>query len=214
MSRNVILKDIVTSGSNDRSAGNAQFTIDCNGVVEVKDCTFGQSGYNVLEIGLKKGYAPKHIIEENSDFKGDNINNGISIYGWQDGANIILRNCTFGKLSNPVRISNKLNNTCNIVFENVTVEQWEEGDYAGFILMQDYTSATEEEAIANNLFANTKINITFKNVRYPNGDLIMPENVGDVCSGGNLPQVAYVYRNQGGLIAYREDVYPTMTFQA
>lgn len=214
MSKNVTLQGVKTQGINDKTSGNAQFNVNCNGVVEIKDCDFGQDGYNCVEIGLKKGYAPKHVIVENCDFTGVLSNNAISVYGWQDGANIIIRNCNFGKVSNVLRFSNKLNTTCNVILENITVEEWVDNEYAGLILMQDYTSLTEEEAIEKNLFGEGKMNISFKNVRYPNGDLIAPEYEGQICVGGDMPQVVYVYRDKGGMVSYDESVYPTMTFQA
>lgn len=214
MSKNVTLQGVKTQGVVDRTAGNAQFTMNCNGVVEIKDCEFGQQGHNCLEIGLKAGYAPKHVIVENCDFTGTLANNAISIYGWQDGANIIIRNCSFGKLSNAIRLSNKLNTKCNVVFENVFVEEWATDEYAGLLLLQDYTSKTAEDAIANNLFGEGKISISFKNVRYPNGEAIVPEDAGQICVGGDMPQVVYVYRDKGGMVSYDETTYPMMTFSA
>lgn len=188
-----------TSGTLAKSISNAQHSLNCNGDVVVRDCTFGQDGYNCLEIGLQNGYNPKNVLIENCTFEGTLSNNAILVFGTQNDAVITIRNCHFKSVSNGLRLSNKTNATNVVVnLENCTCDSWEGTPaYAGFILLQDYTtkytSASENPATAN-LFAPEKITINFKNCYGPQGKIM--GSVEDICGSGIADkQVIYVYAN-------------------
>lgn len=53
--------------------------------------------------------------------------------------------------------------TVNII--NCTVDKWDaRSEWAGFLIMQDYTSGSVEAEETNNLFAPVKLTINFINV--------------------------------------------------
>ena len=90
---------------------------------------------------------------------------------------------------------------------NCTVDEWELGQYAGMILLQDYTSGSKEDADLNNQFAKLTINI--QNCYRPDGTKItMPEDLSTICSSGEN-QVIYMWDEWRNITAYG-DKFPTI----
>ena len=129
--------------------------------------------------------------------------NEIPIFGHAENAEIIISNCIFDKCSNPIRISNKINVPAKIRFINCTCNEWDSNaDYAGFLLLQDYTSASAAEAEEANRFAN--LEITFENCYGPTAKI-----EGDAETLSNpANQVIYIWRDKGGKVAYDAAKFP------
>lgn len=198
-----------SKGDYPKSISNAAVSINTNGNVSFIDSVIGQTSYNCIEIGLSDT-TPKSVLIENVDFESALSNNAILIFAHEAGAEITIRNCVFRSVSNALRISNRTNVPAVINIEDCICESWDKTpEYAGFLMFQDYTSATEEEAIEANRFHNLTVNI--RNLIGPNG-YIKPENVADVMPGGSGDQFCYIYNNNGGIIPYSEDRYPTFNF--
>jgi hypothetical protein len=197
---------------------NAQHSINCNGDVVIRDCSFDQDGYNCLEIGLNKAYNPSNVTIENCNFTGSLSNNAILIFGTQDNATITIKNCTFKDVSNAVRLSNKTNATgINVVFENCKVESWDKTPaWAGFLILEDYTTkyvSADDCAATANLFAPEKMQITFKNCYGPYGKI--EGDPKDFCSTVDTEsQIVYIWNNyekagnKSATVAYDETRFP------
>ena len=204
-SDDVTLTNMNSTGNLAKSVSNAATSINTNGNVSVRDCVIDQSSYNTFEVCLANNTAPKSVVIDNVHFNGKLTNNAISIFSHQKNAEIVISNCTFEDCSNPVRISNKNNVPAKIKFINCTCNKWEtaQAAYSGFLLLEDYTSKTEEEAEAANRFAN--LEITFENC-------YGPENVkieGDAETLSDpTKQILYIYRDFGGLVAFDANKFP------
>lgn len=206
-STDVLASNLATAGNLPKAQGNASISVNNAGYVNVSQSELQQTCYNALEIGLKT--SPKSVNISNINF-GENSNNSILIFGWQKDAIINISNCHFSKSSNALRLSNKDNQPCTVYINNCTIDAWDSNpDYAGFLLLQDYTSKTAEEAAEANRFANIKI--VFTNVKGPNG-LLVTDNPADFCVGGQQ-QVVYLFRNKGGIVSYDPSVYPKLEFR-
>lgn len=198
-----------TIGEYPKSLSNAAISINTNGNVVIENSCIEQTGYNCIEIGLSNT-APKSVLIENVDFESELTNNAILVFAHQENAVITLRNCIFRNVSNALRISNRTNVPAIINIEDCICEAWDSNpEYSGFLMFQDYTSTTSEEAIASNRFHNITVNI--KNLIGPNG-YVRPENIGDVMPGGSGKQFCYIYDNSG-IVPYSEDRYPTFNFE-
>lgn len=197
--------------------GNAIFLLNAaNGEVKIKDTVFGQNGYNCLEIGNTMAGLPAKVEILNCDFSGTLSNNAISIFGTQNNAVIDIKNCHFADISNMLRVSNISNATGVVInIENCTIDKWAGVPYAGFLLLQDYTSKSIDEFIETNRFGPDKMTINVKNMIY-NGQVINPENIDAVIGTKDANQVAYMWvdRAQGSdrSPAYDADIYPTFNF--
>lgn len=125
-------------------------------------------GYNAVSVGfndknldVSKMVLPKKIVIRNLDLTaGEFKNNPIGIYGFDEGAEILIENCKFGLCSNPIRISNIANKSATITIKNCSIDQcYYENDsenYRGFMLLQDYSKSGYKE------FAS-KLTINFEN---------------------------------------------------
>lgn len=211
---------LVTEGNLPKVASNSNAGMSIDGAEEVviTNGSYGMDGYNGIEIGLSADKpAPKTVTIKDVDFTDATFsNNAILIFATQDDAVINIKNCKFGTLSNPLRISNRTNATgVTVNVENCSVEQWDTDDmWAGFFICEDYTNKPASEA---NVFAPNKITINFKDLYYK-GFKVLPENAADVLGTNNAEtQVGYVWNNyedgtHSMYVPYDENRYPTVTF--
>ena len=209
----ITIQSLCITGDLPKSTANAQVKINTEEYVKVTNSVFEQTGYNAVEIGLSN--APKSVIIDGLTFDATLQNNAILIFQHQDDAVITISNCHFANVSNPIRISNKLNKKATVNIINCTIDRWETGaPYQGLLLMQDYTSNSTEAELENNLFAPEKITINLVNVVGPNGKITEPSDMATICGSGDASQVMYVYGNKGGVIPYGDGSrYPTVTFK-
>jgi len=206
------LTDSENNGEYPKSLSNASISLNAKGNVFVSNCTLDQQCYNALEISLASGYEAKNVVIKGVDFTADEyatVNNAISIFGWQENATITIADCKFKYVSNALRLSNTLNVPATINIVNCEAERWDTSDeWAGFLIMQDYTSKSKEESETANRFHNVTVNI--ENLTGPNGKVTgSPE---DICATGSADtQVIYIYNDKEGLVPYSVDRYPTIT---
>lgn len=200
----VEISGMSTSGTLAKATSNAAMSINNSGNVVIKDSTVAQNSYNAIEIGLNGDSIVKNVLIDNIHFSGNLANNAISIFAHAENAEIVISNCKFDECSNPIRISNRTNVPAKIRFINCEASKWDSNsDYAGFILLQDYTSASAEEAETANRFAN--LEITFENCYGPGGVKIE----GDAEALSNPEhQVIYIWRDRGGKLAYDASKFP------
>lgn len=188
-------KDLNISGSFPKANGNTVISVNNAEFIVFKDMVFDASEvYNGIEIGLaSNSVLPKNILFDNCKFQGEFSNNAILVFGTQDNAIITLNNCYFKKISNALRLSNKSNASGVVVnINNCTVDQWEtRAPWQGFLICEDYTNKTEEEANANNLFGDGKITVNFNNLVHA-GVKINPADPASVCGTKNESQVVMV----------------------
>lgn len=204
-SNDVSITGLHSSGNLAKSVSNAAISINNDGDITIKDCTIGQTGYNTIEIGLSADTAPKNVVIDNVYFEGKLANNAISIFRHQKNAEIVISNCVFVDCSNPIRLSNATNQPCKVKLINCEFRKWEEGQYAGALLLQDYTSSSAEEAVTENRFHN--IIVEFINCTKPNGEKITGTGEA-LCTP---EQIVYMYVDKSGLVAYDADRFPEMT---
>lgn len=214
-SNNIEVNNLNISGNFPRENGNSVISLNDADYVVFKDITFNSNNvYNGVEIGLNSEKLPKNILFENCKFEGTFSNNAILVFGTQNDATITLSNCTFDKLSNALRLSNKSNAsgvTVNII--NCSVNQWEETnkEYGGFLICEDYTSDASS-VDSNNLFGNGKITVNFMNLTHK-GEKVIYSNASRCCGTKDENQVVYVYADNVGFVNYSEDKYPIVTFK-
>ena len=209
----VELKGVKLSGDFPKANGNSVININNAEYIVIKDMVFDSSNvYNGIEIGLSSDILPKSILFENCKFLGQFSNNAILIFGTQANAVININNCYFEDLSNPFRLSNNKNTSCTMNITNCKIDKWDvNSPWQGMIILEDYTSKSSEEAIANNLFGDNKITINIINCIGPNGKKITPPtDLSTICGTGDNNQIIYVYYDNGGLIAYDKAKYPTI----
>lgn len=205
---NVAIDNLTTEGSIAKSSDggrNAGVSIDSGGYVTITGGTWNAENYNAIEIGLN-GTVAKGVNIDGLTVNGKLANNAISIFDWAENATITVSNCHFADVSNVIRVSNKSNVPATFNFVNCTVDKWETNPtYAGFLLMEDYTSQTADQAATENRFHNIKI--TFTNCVGPNGVKL----VGSGADFNNPDhQWAYLYCDNGGIVAYDADRWPTI----
>lgn len=188
-------KDLNISGSFPKANGNTVISVNNAEFIVFKDMVFDASEvYNGIEIGLaSNSVLPKNILFDNCKFQGEFSNNAILVFGTQDNAIITLSNCYFEKISNALRLSNKSNAKGVVVnINNCTVDQWEtRAPWQGFLICEDYTSKSEEEANTNNLFGDGKIIVNFNNLIHA-GEKVNPTDPASVCGTKNESQVVMV----------------------
>ena len=189
----VSIKGLVTTGDLQKSVSNAGLSVNTNEYVTITGADWQQTGYNAIEVGLSS--APKSVLIDGIDFKAAMGNNALSIFSWQENAVITISNCHFANVSNPLRLSNRDNKPCTVNIVNCTCDKWAEGEYAGFICMQDYTSKSAQVAQEANQFG--KLIINFVNCVAPDGTRI----TGNAEALYNKHQI-YIYTDQEGLIPY------------
>ena len=108
---NVTIDGLTTTGSITTDVSNAAIKVTTNEDVVITNSNIGQSGYNVIEIGLAAGSAPKSVLIKDCDFTGTMSNNAISIFALADNAVVNIENCHFASVSNVFRWSNRTNAT-------------------------------------------------------------------------------------------------------
>lgn len=211
-SGSISIQNFSNSGDLPKSTSNAAVKLNSNDTVIINKSNFSQTGYNSVEIGLNNT-APKSISIDGLDFTAPLSNNAILIFAHAKDAVINISNCHFADVSNALRLSNRLNVPATINIVNCTVDKWDSRDkWAGFLIMEDYTSNTAEDAIAAKRFTNLTIN--FVNVKGPGGKLIKPDDVASICGTSNAAQqVVYVYHDADDEVKpYSSGLYPKMTF--
>lgn len=204
----VEVKGLAISGDFPKAqGGNAVVKINESDYIVFRDMTFNSNDvYNGIEIGLNSSKLPKYVLFDNCKFEGTFTNNPIIVFGTADDAIINIQNCSFDKVSNILRLSNKANTKCVINISNCSVNQLETNpEYTGAILCQDYTSKKGEE-VANNLFSPEKITINFKNFKVAGKELVMPTNVQDLFEGPD--KMVYLYNNTEEVVPYEEGRFP------
>lgn len=203
----VEVKGLAISGDFPKAqGGNAVVEINESDYIVFRDMTFNSNDvYNGIEIGLNSSKLPKYVLFDNCKFEGTFTNNPIIVFGTADDAIINIQNCSFDKVSNILRLSNKANTKCVVNISNGSVNQLETNpEYTGAILCQDYTSKGEE--VANNLFSPEKITINFKNFKVAGKELVMPTNVQDLFEGPD--KMVYLYNNTEEVVPYEEGRFP------
>ena len=211
-SGSISIQNFSNSGDLPKSTSNAAVKLNSNDTVIINKSNFSQTGYNSVEIGLNNT-APKSISIDGLDFTAPLSNNAILIFAHAKDAVINISNCHFADVSNALRLSNRLNVPATVNIVNCTVDKWDSRDkWAGFLIMEDYTSNTAEDAIAAKRFTNLTIN--FVNVKGPGGKLIKPDDVASICGTNNAAQqVIYVYHDADDEVKpYSSGLYPKMTF--
>ena len=219
----VELKGVELNGEFPKENGNAVVKINNAEYIVVRDMVFDSSNvYNGIEIGLAVSAKtedssttytlPKSILFENCKFLGKFSNNAILIFGTQDNAVININNCYFEDLSNPFRLSNRLNVKCTMNITNCKIDKWDvNSPWQGMLLMQDYTSGDADKANENNLFAPEKVTINVINTIGPDGKKVtMPSDISTVCGTGNEKQLFYIWDNYRDLVPYDKSKYPTI----
>lgn len=214
----VTMKNLTTTGDLPKATANAQIRIVSGDYVRVTDSAIDQTGYNAIEIGLGTGSGPsatKSIVIDNVKFNSALTNNAISIFATEDGSVITISNCTFTKCSNPVRLSNATGGKVTINLVNCEFTEWDDSnDWAGLLIMQDYTSKSVEAIQANNLFGPDKVTINVINCTHAGKKITMPEDIATVCGTNDAAtQLFYVWSNEEGLVAYDADRYPVINIQ-
>lgn len=132
-----------------KTTNTNQIDIQTAEIIEITDSKLNASGYNGIMIGQgDMSVLPKKIIIENIDFNiadGQLTNNTINIFGTEANAEIIIRNCKFGKSSNPIRFGNNKNvSGVQVTVENCHFESWEQKrPWVGFLLFEAFADWTE-----------------------------------------------------------------------
>lgn len=211
----VNLTDINSTGTIDKQTqGNAAFSVNTTGdTIRISNCKFGQTGYNALEIGVSAETANvKNIVIENCEF-ADASNNSILIFRTAANAVVTIKKCTFGNVSNAIRISNANNQSVTVNVIDCDIASVDSNlDYTGIVLCQDYTSKTVEEAEANNLFAPEKVKFNFVNVTV-GGKKVVAGNPEEQFGSKTAEQILYVYRDAGkSLVGYDATKFPAVSF--
>ena len=214
---NVTIDGLTTTGSITQDVSNAAIRVTTNEDVVITNSNIGQSGYNVIEIGLAAGSAPKSVLIKDCDFTGTMSNNAISIFALADNAVVNIENCHFASVSNVFRWSNRTNAT-GVVFniKNCTWDSLEpKENYRSVFLLQDYTSANADAVYTNDLFNSTKLTINFIDCVGTDGELIKlgdNETATDRFGTGD-GKLVYLYADKIGKISYTDhpEMYPNLT---
>lgn len=198
----ITIKNLSTTGELAKSTANAGLSVNASDYITITSSDWQQNGYNGIEVGLNS--APKSILIDGIDFKSEMSNNAISVFAWQDNATITISNCHFASVSNAIRLSNRENKKAVINFINCTCDKWDTGEYAGFIIMQDYTSKSLEEVLSNNQFG--KLTLNFTNVYGPNNVKLL----GSAEDLYNNHQI-YMYNDYEGVVSFDSERFPQIT---
>lgn len=214
----VTMKNLTTTGDLPKATANAQIRIVSGDYVRITDSAIDQTGHNAIEIGLGTGSGPsatKSIVIDNVKFNSTLSNNAISIFATEDGSVITISNCTFTKCSNPVRLSNATGGKVTINLVNCEFTEWDDSnDWAGLLIMQDYTSKSVEAIQTNNLFGPDKVTINVINCTHAGEKIVAPANIADVCGTNDAAtQLFYIWSNEEGLVAYDAARYPVINIQ-
>ena len=206
--QDITIKQSSFIGSVPKATSNAIMRLRANAYITVRDYNFSiEKAYNGIECNLTEAVA-KSIVIDGVDFDGPLSNNAINIFGMAEGGVATIANCHFKKVSNVLRLSNRLNTTWTVNLINCVCDEWETGMYGGMILLQDYTSKSQEEAAASEQFK--KITINIQNCTKPDGTKItMPEDLSTICGSQDENQILYLYDAYRGVVPYNTQ-YPTI----
>lgn len=154
--KNCVVSDIVPTLDKTFLIKNAASD---SGVLAITDCYFGKNQdngskkmYNLFELNgvLKDGT----VFEGNYFEEGCSTHNDINIYAVEEGATITIRNNTWEKSANGIRIGIKGEPKCTINIEgNRYMTTDADPVYAGLLIVQPYNKATTS-------LANAVINIS------------------------------------------------------
>lgn len=214
---NVTIDGLTTTGSITTDVSNAAIKVTTNEDVVITNSNLGQSGYNVIEIGLAASSVPKSVLIKDCDFTGTMSNNAISIFALADNAVVNIENCHFASVSNVFRWSNRTNAT-GVTFniKNCTWDSIEPREkYRSVFLLQDYTSANADAVYTNDRFNSTKLTINFIDCVGTDGELIKlgdNETAADRFGTGD-GKLVYLYADKIGKISYADhpEMYPNLT---
>ena len=215
----VAMTGVVTSGTLAKNVSNASWSINTSETVTIKDCDFSQVGYNCVEIGLGNT-APKNVLIENCRF-GNVSNNSILVFATADNATITIRNCSFGRVSQVLRLSNRTNATGVVVnLIDCTIEATDSDLRWPMILCQDYVAGTGADIKAANRFAPEKITINIINCEKAGQVITAPASMAEVCASGDEKGLIVVYNDYenataankpaAAIVAYDATRYPTL----
>ena len=215
----IAMTGVVTSGTLAKNVSNASWSINTSETVTIKDCDFSQVGYNCVEIGLGNT-APKNVLIENCRF-GNVNNNSILVFATADNATITIRNCSFGRVSQVLRLSNRTNATGVVVnLINCTIEATDSDLRWPMILCQDYVAGTGADIKAANRFAPEKITINIINCEKAGQVITAPASMAEVCASGDEKGLIVVYNDYenataankpaAAIVAYDATRYPTL----
>ena len=215
----VAMTGVVTSGTLAKNVSNASWSIDTSETVTIKDCDFSQVGYNCVEIGLGNT-APKNVLIENCRF-GNVNNNSILVFATADNATITIRNCSFGRVSQVLRLSNRTNATgVTVNLIDCTIEATDSDLRWPMILCQDYVAGTGADIKAANRFAPEKITINIINCEKAGQVITAPASMAEVCASGDDKGLIVVYNDYenataankpaASIVAYDATRYPTL----
>lgn len=192
--KSINISDTTISGTISNS--NAAISLNQMNTISISNSSFDASTYNMIEIGLSSNNLPELVEIVNCNFDNTS-NNAITIFGFKDNAVINIKNCYFKSVSNALRLSNMsgaTNVTVNI--EDCVCDKWEEGQYSGFLLLQEYPEGKSDF---------TGITVNIKNLVGPNGQVSgTPETI---CGTQDENQVIYLYSNKA-VQSYNSFIYP------
>lgn len=192
VSEDITIRDNTLTGTIRKSDSTALFHLFGDGYITMRDCNISpDNAYNGLEIAKSKS-VPNSVTIDNVRFGGKLTNDGICIYGMEDGGVVTISNCYFKDLYNIIKICNRTNTTWTLNLINCVCDKWEVGEYGGAIHLHDTISTSVEEADELNMFSNLTINI--QNLTKPDGTkLVKPENIADICGTHNSNQIIYMW---------------------
>lgn len=216
----VNITDMAVGGNLPKSVSNAGMSIATNGDVLIDGGSWGQDGYNAIEIGLGTGKTPNNITIQNLDVDAELSNNAILVFATQDDATITIKDCHFTSVSNVLRLSNRTNATgITVNIENVTVDHWDSNpDWAGFVIFEDYVNRADTVA-TENVFAPEKITVNIKNLVHDGKKVTVPTGgLKEIAGSRDENQVLYVWNNYeapDGFVPYEdnENRYPTINIE-
>lgn len=215
----VVMTGVTTSGNLATGVSNAAWSVNTDETVTIKNCDFSQTGYNCVEIGLGNT-APKNVLIENCNF-GNLNNNSILVFATADNATITIRNCSFGRVSQVLRLSNRTNATgVTVNLIDCTIEATDSNLNWPMILCQDYVAGTGADIKAANRFAPEKITINIINCEKAGQAITAPASMAEVCASGDDKGLIVVYNDYENataankaapaIVAYDATRYPTL----
>lgn len=215
----VVMTGVTTSGNLATGVSNAAWSVNTDETVTIKNCDFSQTGYNCVEIGLGNT-APKNVLIENCRF-GNLNNNSILVFATADNATITIRNCSFGRVSQVLRLSNRTNATGVVVnLIDCTIEATDSNLNWPMILCEDYVAGTGADIKAANRFAPEKITINIINCEKAGQVITAPASMAEVCASGDAKGLIVVYNDYENataankaapaIVAYDATRYPTL----
>ena len=192
--------DVVLNGVTVSNANNFYnvINIDTTGKVEITGCNFETcDSYHMIEFAYNGSETKDGTVISNCNF-GKVSHNVISMYKFEEGATITIKDCTFARSANAVRLSNLGDNHATFNFENLTYNETDASPWDGLLIIQD----DREEDYSQFTF-------NFKNVAYApvGGEKIVFTSQNDPVGG----QLWYIYKS--GDVPYAKGQ-PNVTYSA